>query len=95
MSEDAHNSKEVSTVVDKRDLVSDSTLKKTKKSRNQVTRTYVWCDDSVNKMFELRYKSELSQRFDSKNNYGKRVAYIMLAAELSMLTKQEFTAKQV
>ncbi|ETV74818.1 hypothetical protein H257_10879 [Aphanomyces astaci] len=46
-------------------------------------------------MFKLRYKSALASRFDSKNNYGKRVAYVMLATELSVVMQREFTAKQV
>ncbi|RHZ00282.1 hypothetical protein DYB31_015905, partial [Aphanomyces astaci] len=49
----------------------------------------------VEAMFKLRYKSALASRFDSKNNYGKRVAYVMLATELSVVMQREFTAKQV
>ncbi|RHY69761.1 hypothetical protein DYB34_012902 [Aphanomyces astaci] len=68
---------------------------KPKRFRKQVPRTYLWCDDSVEKMFMLRYKSALAPRFESKNNYGKRVAYVMLATELSVSMEREFTAKQV
>ncbi|RHY11768.1 hypothetical protein DYB36_001829 [Aphanomyces astaci] len=68
---------------------------KPKRFRKQVPRTYLWCDDSVEKMFMLRYKSALASRFESKNNYGKRVAYVMLATKLSVSMEREFTAKQV
>ncbi|KAF0706623.1 hypothetical protein AaE_014022 [Aphanomyces astaci] len=68
---------------------------KPKRFRKQVPRTYLWFDDSVEKMFMLRYKSALAPRFESKNNYGKRVAYVMLATELSVSMEREFTAKQV
>ncbi|ETV78742.1 hypothetical protein H257_07585 [Aphanomyces astaci] len=47
------------------------------------------------KQFSLRYNSRLASRFDSKNNSGKRVAYVMLAAELSVEMQREFVAKQV
>ncbi|ETV66228.1 hypothetical protein H257_17270 [Aphanomyces astaci] len=50
---------------------------KPKRFRKQVPRTYLWCDDSVEKMFMLRYKSALAPRFESKNNYGKREAYVL------------------
>ncbi|ETV78477.1 hypothetical protein H257_08000 [Aphanomyces astaci] len=68
---------------------------KPKRFRKQVPRTYLWCDDSVEKMFMLRYTSALAPRFESKNNYGKGVAYVMLATELSVSMEREFTAKQV
>ncbi|ETV63578.1 hypothetical protein H257_19496, partial [Aphanomyces astaci] len=54
-----------------------------------------WCDRSVATLFSLRYNSPLASRFDSKNNSGKRVAYVMLAAELSVEIQREFVAKQV
>ncbi|KAG9415178.1 hypothetical protein AC1031_008611 [Aphanomyces cochlioides] len=54
-----------------------------------------WCDDSVAKMFALRYKSPLEQRFNSKNNADKKVAYVMLAAELSLAMNREFSVVQV
>ncbi|ETV82249.1 hypothetical protein H257_04949 [Aphanomyces astaci] len=40
----------------------------------------LWCDRSVTyaTLFSLRYNSPLASRFDSKYNYGKRVAYVML-----------------
>ncbi|KAF0748214.1 hypothetical protein AaE_007426, partial [Aphanomyces astaci] len=72
-----------------------SSARKPKKMRPQVQRSYLWCDASVERMFELRYKSDMATRFDSKNNYGKRVAYVMLATELSLSMQREFTSKQV
>ncbi|KAG9399279.1 hypothetical protein AC1031_012233 [Aphanomyces cochlioides] len=54
----------------------------------------IWSDESVHRLFELRFKSHISQRFMSKNNSGKRVAYVMLAAELSVDMQSEFTPKQ-
>ncbi|RHY77162.1 hypothetical protein DYB34_010311 [Aphanomyces astaci] len=55
----------------------------------------LWCDRSVATLFSLRYNSPLASRFDSKNNSGKRVAYVMLAAVLSVEMQREFVAKQV
>ncbi|RHZ26639.1 hypothetical protein DYB37_013698, partial [Aphanomyces astaci] len=55
----------------------------------------LWCDRSVATLFSLRYNSPLASRFDSKNNSGKRVAYVMLAVELSVEMQREFVAKQV
>ncbi|RHZ02117.1 hypothetical protein DYB31_012506 [Aphanomyces astaci] len=54
----------------------------------------LWCDRSVATLFSLRYNSPLASRFDSKNNSGKRVAYVMLAAVLSVEMQREFVAKQ-
>ncbi|KAG9409266.1 hypothetical protein AC1031_019517 [Aphanomyces cochlioides] len=54
-----------------------------------------WCDESVGHMFRLRYTSALSERFNTKNNNDKKVAFAMLAAELSTLMQRSFTAKQI
>ncbi|RHZ28072.1 hypothetical protein DYB37_002644 [Aphanomyces astaci] len=71
----------------------DKPPKRTKKLAPQA---FLWCDQSVSMfLFALRYNSHLASRFDSKNNYGKRVAYVMLAAEFSVEMQREFTAKQV
>ncbi|ETV79615.1 hypothetical protein H257_06875 [Aphanomyces astaci] len=43
-----------------------------------------WCDDSVARLFFLRYKTELANRFDSKNNNQKKEAYEMSSALLSI-----------
>ncbi|RHZ37095.1 hypothetical protein DYB26_014433, partial [Aphanomyces astaci] len=66
-----------------------------KAGEEQVPRGMLWCDRSVATLFSLRYNSPLASRFDSKNNSGKRVAYVMLAAELRVEMQREFVAKQV
>ncbi|ETV75296.1 hypothetical protein H257_10479 [Aphanomyces astaci] len=69
--------------------------KPAKRAKKQVPRGMLWCDRSVATLFSLRYNSPLASRFDSKNNSGKRVAYVMLAVELSIEMQREFVAKQV
>ncbi|KAG9406352.1 hypothetical protein AC1031_002671 [Aphanomyces cochlioides] len=54
-----------------------------------------WCNASVGKLFELRYKSPLASLFDSKNNNQKKLAYASLAAELSIAMDRTFTSKQI
>ncbi|ETV67224.1 hypothetical protein H257_16477 [Aphanomyces astaci] len=58
-------------------------------------RTPLWDDDGVAALFRLRYKSQLSARFYSKNNADKKTAYVMLAAELSVATEKEYSVTQV
>ncbi|KAG9398442.1 hypothetical protein AC1031_014626 [Aphanomyces cochlioides] len=55
----------------------------------------VWCDESVAKLFMLRYKSDLTKRFESKNNMQKNYAYECLASELSVFMQRTFTSTQV
>ncbi|RHY68170.1 hypothetical protein DYB30_011135, partial [Aphanomyces astaci] len=57
--------------------------------------TPLWDDDGVAALFRLRYKSQLSARFYSKNNANKKTAYVMLAAELSVATEKEYSVAQV
>ncbi|ETV78073.1 hypothetical protein H257_08282 [Aphanomyces astaci] len=54
-----------------------------------------WCEESVARLFFLRYKTELANRFDSKNNNQKKEAYEMLASELSIDVNRVYSAKQV
>ncbi|KAG9415750.1 hypothetical protein AC1031_000128 [Aphanomyces cochlioides] len=73
-----------------------SKAKRPKKTKVKLAdRTGLWCDNSVAKLFQLRYKSDLASRFNSKNNADKKVAYIMLAAELSLSMTKEFSVAQV
>ncbi|KAH9081315.1 hypothetical protein LEN26_021381 [Aphanomyces euteiches] len=55
----------------------------------------VWDDESVALLFKLRYKSELTSRFESKNNYDKKMAYILLASAMTIALKRSFDSKQV
>ncbi|KDO32952.1 hypothetical protein SPRG_02645 [Saprolegnia parasitica CBS 223.65] len=71
------------------------TKKKAKKSAVVVEEPAVWCDASVAKMFELRYKTELKDKFESKNNFQKNLATLSLAATLSVAMNRTFTAAQV
>ena len=54
-----------------------------------------WCDVRVAKLFELRYKSPLTPKFDSKNNSQKKLAYQLLASELSVTMHRTYTSKQI
>ncbi|KAG9409261.1 hypothetical protein AC1031_019512 [Aphanomyces cochlioides] len=54
-----------------------------------------WCNTSVGKLIELRYKSPLASLFDSKNNNQKKLAYASLAAELSVAMDRTVTSKQI
>ncbi|RHY92669.1 hypothetical protein DYB31_012718, partial [Aphanomyces astaci] len=54
-----------------------------------------WCEESVARLFFLRYKTELANRFDSKNNNQKKEAYEMLPSELSIDVNRIYSAKQV
>ncbi|RQM30999.1 hypothetical protein B5M09_012059, partial [Aphanomyces astaci] len=58
-------------------------------------RTPLWDDDGIAALFRLRYKSQLSARFYSKSNADKKTAYVMLAAELSVVTEKEYSVAQV
>ncbi|KAH9146712.1 hypothetical protein LEN26_004935 [Aphanomyces euteiches] len=58
-------------------------------------RPSLWCDESVSRLFSLRYSETFAARFNTKNNCDKRAATILLASELSLDMKREFTAKQV
>ncbi|ETV65969.1 hypothetical protein H257_17447 [Aphanomyces astaci] len=72
------------------------TPKRTRRSPSGAAkRTPLWDDDGVAALFRLRYKSELSARFYSKNNADKKTAYVMLAAELSVATEKEYSVAQV
>jgi len=55
----------------------------------------VWCDASVAKMFELRYKTDLKGKFESKNNFQKNLAAVTLAGMLSVAMNRTFTANQI
>ncbi|KAF0707564.1 hypothetical protein AaE_013548 [Aphanomyces astaci] len=71
-------------------------IKRSRKSAvKQEASPTLWSDTSIAKLFSLRYKSSLAARFDSKNNAGKRVAYVMLAAELSLAMEREYTVLQI
>ncbi|RHY85393.1 hypothetical protein DYB28_001109 [Aphanomyces astaci] len=72
------------------------TSKRTRRSPSGATKcTPLWDDDGVAALFRLRYKSQLSARFYSKNNADKKTAYVMLAVELSVTTEKEFSVAQV
>ncbi|EQC26649.1 hypothetical protein SDRG_15587 [Saprolegnia diclina VS20] len=55
----------------------------------------IWCDASVAKMYELRYKTELKKKFESKNNFQKNLAAVTLADRLSSEMHRTFSANQV
>ncbi|KAH9104778.1 hypothetical protein AeMF1_019271, partial [Aphanomyces euteiches] len=65
-----------------------------KKLKSKPSPLSVWCNESVASLFFLRYRSHLKQSFESKNNHTKKVAFEILAAELSAEMRREFTAKQ-
>ncbi|RHY17079.1 hypothetical protein DYB25_009851, partial [Aphanomyces astaci] len=72
------------------------TPKRTRRSPSGAAkRTPLWDDNGVAALFRLRYKSQLSARFYSKNNADKKTAYVMLAAELSVATEKEYSVAQV
>ncbi|KAG9411267.1 hypothetical protein AC1031_016906 [Aphanomyces cochlioides] len=65
-----------------------------KKLKSKPSPLSVWCNESVASLFFLRYRSHLKQSFESKNNHTKKVAFEILAAELSAEMRREFSAKQ-
>ncbi|RLO05634.1 hypothetical protein DYB28_005046 [Aphanomyces astaci] len=69
--------------------------RKEKKASSETKRSVRWCDESVATLFRLRYDSHLAKRFESKNNAEKKTAYVMLAAELSVAMKSDYTVAQV
>ncbi|KAH9097042.1 hypothetical protein Ae201684P_011771 [Aphanomyces euteiches] len=82
---------EVTDILD--DVATTNTKAKTKRPRK--ASPSMWCDASVAKLFSLRYNSHISDRFNCKNNAEKRVAYLMLASELSVAMEREFTVGQI
>ena len=58
-------------------------------------RPSLWCYESVSRLFALRYSEAFATRFNTKNNSDKKAAITLLASELSLDMKREFTAKQV
>ncbi|ETV71279.1 hypothetical protein H257_13417 [Aphanomyces astaci] len=71
----------------------DSDVRQDKPAKRQVPRGMLWCDRSVDTLFSLWYNSPLVSRFDSKNNSGKRVAYVMLVPELSVVNSSQSRCK--
>ncbi|RHY63909.1 hypothetical protein DYB30_009490 [Aphanomyces astaci] len=69
--------------------------RKEKKASSETKRSVRWCDESVATLFRLRYDWHLAKMFESKNNAEKKTAYVMLAAELSVAMKSDYTVAQV
>ncbi|KAG9398191.1 hypothetical protein AC1031_014790 [Aphanomyces cochlioides] len=66
-----------------------------RKKRSTKQESASWCDESVAMLFRLRYSSDITRRFKSKNNFDKKIAYSFLASELSARMKREFTVKHI
>ncbi|KAG9412324.1 hypothetical protein AC1031_015250 [Aphanomyces cochlioides] len=66
-----------------------------RKKRSTKQESASWCDESVAMLFRLRFSSDITRRFKSKNNFDKKIAYSFLASELSARMKREFTVKHI
>ncbi|KDO32348.1 hypothetical protein SPRG_02826 [Saprolegnia parasitica CBS 223.65] len=89
----------VETAIDETEIATDVTPTKATPQifKKQIVKEapVVWCDESISKLFELRYKSELAKKFNSRNNMQKNYAGECLAAELSVLMGRTFTVRQI
>ncbi|OQR80929.1 hypothetical protein ACHHYP_16995 [Achlya hypogyna] len=87
------------TATDATDMATDTTpsMDTSKANKKLIVKEepVVWCDESIAKLFELRYKSELAKKFNSKNNMQKNYANECLAAELSVIMGRTFTVRQI